>query len=72
MHDVASLTSEIDALAREIRESPMGRRAEMQPVFGQALQRLADAGVQVPARLRNLHEQLLEEAMEAKFNNLPI
>lgn len=66
------MVSEADELAREIRESSPVKRLELQPAFGRVLQDIEQTGLTVPARLRNLHEQLLEEAIEARFDNLPV
>ncbi|THH38083.1 hypothetical protein E4Z66_00445 [Aliishimia ponticola] len=72
MYEPAPKVTDADRLAREIRESSTDRRIELQPLFGRMLQGLEESGVPVPARMRNLHEQLLEEAIEAKFDNLPV
>ena len=68
----AQIVSEADALAQEIREASSERRLQLQPAFGRVLQNLEQMGADVPPRLRNLHEQLLEEAIEARFDNLPV
>lgn len=72
MYHSAPLVSHADELATEIRDASPDRRLQLEPHFGRVLQELDRAGTLVPARLRNLHEQLLEEAIEAKFDNLPI
>jgi len=72
MFHSAPLVSHADQLAKDIRNAPPEVRLQMQPDFGKVLQELEQAGTEVPARLRNLHEQLLEEAIEAQFDNLPI
>ena len=72
MYHSAPMVSHADQLAQEIRTSSPERRLELQPAFGRVLQELEQTGTVVPARLRNLHEQLLEEAIEARFDNLPI
>lgn len=72
MYHSAPLVSHADQLAREIKLASAETRLRMQPELGRVLQELEQAGTAVPARLRNLHEQLLEEAIEAQFDNLPI
>lgn len=72
MYVSAPLVSHADEMAMEIREASSEMRLKLQPQFGRVLQELELAGTSVPARLRNLHEQLLEEAIEAQFDNLPI
>jgi hypothetical protein len=68
----APLISHADELARSIRNAPAQDRLRLQPDLGRLLQEMEQAGTNVPARLRNLHEQLLEEAIEAQFDNLPV
>lgn len=72
MYHSAPVFSHADDLARQIKEANASARLRLQPQFGRVLQELEQAGTRVPARLRNLHEQLLEEAIEARFDNLPI
>ncbi len=72
MYHRAPHVSHADQLAQEIRLASAEARLRMQPKLGKVLQELEQAGTAVPARLRNLHEQLLEEAIEAQFDNLPI
>lgn len=72
MFHSAPLVSHADDMAMRIKEASPDQRLAMQPEFGRVLQELEQAGTTIPARLRNLHEQLLEEAIEAQFDNLPI
>ncbi len=72
MYHSAPLVSHADQLALQIRQASSETRLKLQPELGQVLQELEQAGTAVPARLRNLHELLLEEAIEAQFDNLPI
>lgn len=72
MFHSAPVISHADELAQKIRASSPDDRLKLQPEFGRVLQELEQNGAAIPARLRNLHEQLLEEAIEARFDNLPI
>ncbi len=72
MRHAAPMVTQADKLASEIRAATPDLRLRLQPKFGRVLQDLELAGTSVPARLRNLHEQLLEEAIEARFDNLPV
>lgn len=72
MYHSAPILSEVDNLAAQIRAASPEERVKLQPGFGRALQQMEQSGKTVPARLRNLHEQLLEEAIEDQFDNLPI
>lgn len=64
--------SHIEVLANEVRKASAMRRLELQPKFSRMIADMQRSGQPVPARLRNLHEQLLEEAIEARFDNLPV
>ena len=59
-------------LEQELRAASSAKRLELQPELDRLLRQLEGEGTAVPRRLRNLHQQLLDEAMEAKFDNLPI
>ncbi len=72
MFHSAPLVSHADALANEIKQASPDDRLKLQPEFGQVLMDMEREGTTVPARLRNLHELLLEEAIEAKFDNFPV
>ncbi len=64
--------SHSDELARQISEATAAQRLELQPKLGRMIEDMQKAGLSVPVRLRNLHEQLLDEVIEARFDNLPI
>lgn len=64
--------SNSEDLARQISDASAAQRLELQPKLGRMIEDMQKAGIAVPARLRNLHEQLLDEVIEARFDNLPI
>jgi len=72
MYSNAPLISDAEAMAKTIRGADSDERLKLQAHFGRLLQEIERAGIELPSRLRNLHEQLLEEAIEARFDNLPI
>lgn len=59
-------------LEATIVAAPAARRLELQPQLNRVLERLMRSGQHVPARLRNLNAVLLDEAIEERFNNLPV
>ncbi|MFC4666999.1 hypothetical protein ACFO5X_00410 [Seohaeicola nanhaiensis] len=59
-------------LEASIIGAPAARRLELQPQLNKVIERLAMQGQQVPARLRNLNAVLLDEAIEDRFDNLPV
>ena len=62
--------------ARRLEASIVGataaRRLELQPQLTKVIDRLVMQGQHVPARLRNLNAVLLDEAIEERFDNLPV
>lgn len=62
----------IAALENRIRSARGAERLRLQPELRTAMTQLRDAGVRVPARLRDLNEALVQEEIEAKFDNLPL
>lgn len=61
-----------EGLERRIVAAGTGERLRLQPQFSAVLQRIQGAGLQVPQRLRRLDAALCDEAVEARFDNMPI
>ena len=61
-----------DALEQEIATANSALRLQLQPQLTRMVEDMQKSGAPVPPRLRNLNEQLLDEAIEARFDNLPI
>ncbi len=72
MYHSGAILSHAEQLATEIARAPDDTRLKLQPKFAQVLHEMRSTGTAVPPKLRNLHEQLLEEAIEARFDNLPV
>ncbi|MDK3017581.1 hypothetical protein [Pseudodonghicola flavimaris] len=47
-------------------------RLRLQPEFSTVIARLKEEGHPVPSRLRRMEEALMAEAVEARFDNMPI
>lgn len=47
-------------------------RLELQPQLQRVLRMMERDGQHVPARLRNLDEELISEVIEARFDNVPL
>lgn len=62
--------------ARQLEDTIAGAnadlRVELQPQLSRILERLSRDGQHIPARLRNLNAVLLDEAIERRFDNLPV
>ena len=70
-HDIG-VAQGADALEQKIATATATQRLQMQPQLGRMLDTMRRAGTPIPVRLRNLHDQLVEEAIEARFDNLPL
>ena len=68
-NDLSQTARQLEAA---IVSASASKRLELQPQFDRVLQRLAREGHHIPARLRNLNAVLLDEAIEDRFDNLPV
>ncbi|GAA6199580.1 hypothetical protein [Aquicoccus sp. SU-CL01552] len=66
------LLTQAERLESRISTADRDQRLALQPQFSQVLERLAEQGAPVPNRLRRLDAALTEEAIEDRFDNLPI
>lgn len=60
------------ALESRIAEAGPAKRLELQPELTKVLNRMEADGVVIPRRLRDLDAILTEEAIEARFDNMPV
>jgi hypothetical protein len=61
----------LNAVVARIEADPEGGWRHEEELHA-ALEELRRAGGEVPARLRDLDDRLIESAIEARFDNLPI
>jgi len=66
------LFSQAERLENRISAADRAQRLALQPEFSLILERLAEQGEQVPKRMRRLDAALTEEAIEDRFDNMPI
>ncbi len=59
-------------LEQMIAKAEPERRLALQPQFSELLERMKSAGQTVPNRMRDLDAALIEEAIEARFDNMPV
>ncbi|UWQ92622.1 hypothetical protein QEZ52_07635 [Aliisedimentitalea scapharcae] len=59
-------------LEQRIDGATSAMRLALQPEFTRTLDRMRDAGVKIPLRLKRLDEILCEEAVEDSFDNMPV
>jgi hypothetical protein len=66
------LCANAESMARDIARASAFNRRRMQPEFNRVLVTLRLDGVPVPAHLRRLDSELLDEVIEARFDNMPV
>lgn len=66
------LATELDRLHDRILAADGDTRLELQPRLANLLDRMDAAGEFVPADIRDLCEQLTNDAIEAQFDNMPV
>ncbi|WP_170426603.1 hypothetical protein [Ruegeria arenilitoris] len=66
------LYSEAEYLEQKLQNACLETRLALQPSVTNVIDRMRQQGVHVPSRLRRLDAALCEDAMEARFDNMPI
>lgn len=61
-----------ETLEAHIAKASRASRIALQPQLQSILNRLEQDGIAVPTRLRNLNSALIDEAIEDRFDNMPI
>lgn len=61
-----------DALCQKIETTPVERRHLFQRELHILVERAMRAGIRVPAKVRELDDQLTEAKIEAQFDNMPV
>ena len=61
-----------ETLEAHISRASLATRIAMQPQLQTILNRLEADGIAVPGRLKRLNAALIDEAIEARFDNMPI
>lgn len=66
------LYCEAERLEKKLHGACLDTRLELQPRVSKVLDKMRAHGVQIPSRLRRLDAALCEDALEARFDNMPI
>ncbi|MFC3613572.1 hypothetical protein ACFORG_07350 [Lutimaribacter marinistellae] len=66
------LILEAERLERTLAGAPREARLEMQPKVSMLIDDLRAQGAKIPSKLRRLDAMLCDEAIEARFDNMPI
>lgn len=61
-----------ERLEKQIGSATASKRLALQPEFTRVLGRLKAEGAPVPLRMRRLEADLTDEAIEARFDNMPV
>lgn len=69
---MSNLQNEIDRLQRQIEQTDINTRFYYQPPLRNLMTKLETRGEKIPAELKRLHAQLLNEAIEDLFENMPV
>ena len=69
---MTDLTTEIGRLHDRILEADIDRRYLFQPRLAALVEQMDVAGVPVPAGIRQMLEELTNDAIEAQFDNMPV
>lgn len=72
MYQHTKILSQAEELAETIAGADAQARLKMQGQFERVLHDLKVSGHTVPAKLRRLNDQLIQETVEARFDNLPV
>lgn len=66
------LFSEAEQLEQKLDGACLDTRLALQPSVSKVLDRMRASGVNIPSRLRRLDAALCEDAIEARFDNMPV
>ncbi|SLN13643.1 hypothetical protein PEL8287_00547 [Roseovarius litorisediminis] len=64
--------TQLERLHRQIEQETPEKRFRFQPKLHHLITTMNKKGEKIPARTKRLHEKLLEEAIEAQFDNMPV
>lgn len=67
-----NLIKTAESLEHQIAAADAVARLKLQPQFSRVLEQLTAEGANVPARLRELDAALVDEVVEARFDNMPV
>ncbi len=70
--NIDELQLRAEHLEERISAAKAETRIALQPQFSSVLSKIAAEGARVPRRMRQLDAALLDEAIEARFDNMPV
>ena len=69
---MTQFTSEAETLNQHISNMPSGDRHLMQPHVQRLIDKMHQNGQAVPNAMRRLNDRLVDDAIEAQFDNMPV
>ena len=69
---MADLKGELRILHQRILDLPSENRFKLQPQLNRIIEEMDASGEPVTAEVRWLNEELLSDAIEAQFDNMPV
>jgi len=69
---MTDLTEQLDQLIERIGSADPCKRHEYQPELCALIDRMREAGLPVPCETLSLRDELVSEAIEAQFDNMPV
>ena len=69
---MAEFQQQLADLKEEILSDDTGARHSYAPKLATLMDQMEAQGQQIPADIRCLHEELVNEAIEAQFDNMPV
>lgn len=67
-----NLDTRLDLLIHKIKQESPSARFRLQPQLGRLIIEMEEQGSTVQRRTKLLNEELLNEAIEAQFDNMPV
>ena len=66
------VSARADDIVAEIARASGAKRLQLQPKLARFLSSMERDGIAVPKRLKKLNADLIDEVVEARFDNMPI
>ena len=67
-----NVTAELDQIQTLVGQEGLNTRYRHEPRLRRVIAHLRAEGQAVPPRIKQLHQTLLSEAIEAEFDNMPV
>ena len=69
---MTSIQTELEQLQSRIRQDKPETRYRFQPELRHLIGTMKKTGQKIPQKTKRLHDELLAEAIEAQFDNMPV